>query len=352
MARYFLNGNDFLKMIDLRSDTITRPGKEMLEVMMAAEVGDDVFDEDPTVNALQEKAASMFGMEAALFCPSGTMTNQIAIRILTQPQHEVICDRRSHIYNYEGGGMAYNSMVSVCLVDGDRGRISPKHIALNIRPDDIYSPITSLVCIENTMTKGGGSYYSPEQLIAIHKVCRDNKLNLHLDGARIFNALAETGQKASEIGKYFSTISICLSKGLGAPVGSLLLSCSGNIEKARRIRKVFGGAMRQAGYLAAAGIYALDQNIDRLKDDHRRAKTLGLILKNHPNIASVLPVDTNIVIFKLKDDLTARYFVHELEKAGILSVPFGHQEVRFVTHLDFDENMLDQAETILKSFYI
>ena len=203
-------------MIDLRSDTITRPGKAMLETMMTAKVGDDVFDEDPTVNDLQEKAAALFGMEAGLFCPSGTMTNQIAIRIQTQPQHEVICDKRSHVYNYEGGGMAYNSMVSICLVDGDRGRISPQHITENIRPDDIHYPITSLVCLENTVNKGGGSYYSSEQIEAIHKVCKQNNLNLHLDGARIFNAIMETGQSSEELGKYFSTISICLSKGLGA----------------------------------------------------------------------------------------------------------------------------------------
>jgi len=339
-------------MIDLRSDTITRPGKEMLKAMISAKVGDDVFDEDPTVNALQEKAADMFGMEAALFCPSGTMTNQIAIRIQTQPQDEVICDKRSHVYNYEGGGMAYNSMVSVCLVDGDRGRISPEHIANNIRPDDIHAPRTSLVSIENTVNKGGGCYYSSQQIEAIYKTCKLHDLNLHLDGARIFNALVETGQTSREIGKYFSTISICLSKGLGAPVGSLLMSSHENIRKAKRIRKVFGGAMRQAGYLAAAGIYALDHNIERLKDDHRRARAMGLIMESHPNVDYVLPVDTNIVIFRLKGQLTAHHFVSRLAEKGLLCVPFGQQEVRFVTHLDFDDTMLGQAEKILKSFYI
>jgi len=339
-------------MIDLRSDTITRPGEAMLEAMMNAVVGDDVFDEDPTVNALQEKAAAMFGMEAGLFCPSGTMTNQIAIRIQTQPQHEVICDKRSHVYNYEGGGMASNSMVSVCLVDGDRGRMLPQHITENIRPDDIHAPITSLVCVENTVNKGGGSYYSMEQLKAIHAVCRANKLNLHLDGARIFNALVETKQTCLDIGQYFDTISICLSKGLGAPVGSLLLSSAGNIKKARRIRKVFGGAMRQAGYLAAAGIYALDHNIERLKEDHRRATALGKMLDQHQNVEYVLPVDTNIVIFRLRGDLNAHRFVTELSKAGILSVPFGPKDVRFVTHLDYDDDMLDQTEQVLKSFQL
>jgi threonine aldolase len=339
-------------MIDLRSDTITRPGKEMLDAMMSARVGDDVFDEDPTVNELQEKAAVLFGMESALFCPSGTMTNQIAVRIQTQPQDEVICDKRSHVFNYEGGGMAYNSMVSVCLVDGDRGRIAPEHISENIRPNDIHSPITSLVCIENTVNKGGGCYYSPQRLTAIYETCKKHGLKLHLDGARIFNALVETGQSTLEIGKYFSTISICLSKGLGAPIGSLLISNHENINKAKRIRKVFGGAMRQAGYLAAAGIYALDHNINRLKEDHRRAKVLGQVLELHPNIDHVLPVDTNIIIFKLKKDLTAEHFVSRLREKGLLCVPFGAQEVRFVTHLDFKDDHLDEAVKILKSFHI
>ena len=338
-------------MIDLRSDTLTRPGKDMLAAMMSARVGDDVFDEDPTVNALQEKAAAMFGMEAALFCPSGTMTNQIAVRIQTQPQDEVICDKRSHVYNYEGGGMAYNSMVSVCLVDGDRGRISPEHIYANIRPDDIHSPVTSLVCIENTVNKGGGCYYTARQLEDIHSVCKKHRLNLHLDGARIFNALVETDQSALEIGKLFSTISICLSKGLGAPVGSLLISSRKNILMAKRIRKVFGGAMRQAGYLAAAGIYALDHNIERLKEDHRRARVLGEVLKGHPDVDYVLPVDTNIVIFGLKGELTAQHFVSKLEDKGILCVAFGLQEVRFVTHLDFDDEQLENAVKILRAFH-
>lgn len=339
-------------MIDLRSDTVTRPGREMLEAMMSARVGDDVFDEDPTVNALQEKAAALFGMEAALFCPSGTMTNQIAVRIQTLPQHEVICDKRSHVYNYEGGGMAYNSMVSVCLVDGDRGRITPQHITEHIRPDDIHAPVTSLVCIENTVNKGGGSFYTASQIKAIHEACSKHQLNLHLDGARIFNALVETGQSPQELGNYVNTVSVCLSKGLGAPVGSLLISSKEHIKKAKRIRKVFGGAMRQAGYLAAAGIYALDHHIDRLKDDHKRARILGRIMGSHPNVEEVLPVDTNIVIFRLKDELLATDFVKKLGIKGILSIPFGKQEVRFVTHLDFGDEDLQQVEDILTKFRI
>jgi threonine aldolase len=335
-------------MIDLRSDTITRPTPGMLKAMMAAEVGDDVFNEDPTVIRLQEKAADLFGKEAGLFCPSGTMTNQIAIRILTQPQHELICDVKSHIYNYEGGGIAYNSLVSACLVDGDRGRLKPEHIEDNIRPDDIHSPITSLVCIENTVNKGGGSYYTLDQLKEIHHVCRAYKLQMHLDGARIFNALIETGDQPRQIGTLFDTVSICLSKGLGAPVGSLILSSRENIKKARRIRKVFGGAMRQAGYLAAAGIYALDHHIDRLKEDHRRAKIIGSVLNDLPYVEKVLPVDTNIIIFRLRGSLTTTRVLDKFQEAGILGVPFGKREVRFVTHLDFNDDLLDDTINILK----
>lgn len=335
-------------MIDLRSDTITRPTPGMLEAMMEAEVGDDVFNEDPTVIKLQEKAAALFGKEAALFCPSGTMTNQIAIRILTQPQHELICDARSHIYNYEGGGIAYNSFVSVCLVNGDRGRLRPEQIVDNIRPDDIHSPITSLVCIENTVNKGGGSYYTLGQLQKIHEICSAKQLVMHLDGARIFNALIETGDQPRQVGELFDTISICLSKGLGAPVGSLILSSEENINKARRIRKVFGGAMRQAGYLAGAGIYALDHHLDRLKEDHIRAKIVGETLSNLSYVEEVLPVDTNIIIFRLKGSLTSANALVKLKEAGILGVPFGKKEIRFVTHLDYNDDMLDKTIVILK----
>ncbi len=336
-------------MIDLRSDTVTKPTPGMLEAMMAASVGDDVFDEDPAVIRLQEKAAAMFNKESALFCPSGTMTNQIAIRILTQPQHELICDVRSHVYNYEGGGIAYNSLASVCLVDGDRGRISPQHVRENIRPDDIYAPVTSLVCLENTVNKGGGSYYTNAQIQAIYKECRENGLQLHLDGARIFNALTATGDRAIETGKYCDTLSICLSKGLGAPVGSLILSTQENILKAKRIRKVLGGAMRQSGYLAAAGIYALDHHVNRLKEDHFRAKILGETLGKLPFVENVLPVDTNIVIFKLRGNLEAGKVLDRLKENNILAVPFGKQEIRFVTHLDYNEDDLGRTVDILKS---
>ncbi|MFC2125717.1 threonine aldolase family protein [Bacteroidota bacterium] len=334
-------------MIDLRSDTVTKPTPGMLDAMLSANVGDDVFDEDPTINALQEKAAEMFGKEAALFCPSGTMTNQIAIRIQTQPQDEVICDRTAHIYNHEAGGMMYNSMVSVRMVEGDRGRICAQDVIDNINPDNIHYPGTRLVSLENTVNKGGGSCYDFESVKEIYSVCREHNLNLHLDGARLFNAMVETGEKPEEWGNLFDTVSICLSKGLGAPVGSLLISTSDMISRAKRVRKVFGGGMRQAGFLAAAGIYALDHHINRLKEDHVRAKVIADTLKNQAYIDEVLPVDTNIIIFKLKGDLTSDRFLSLLQEKGIKAVPFGSKEVRFVTHLDYDDKMLDETVKIL-----
>lgn len=335
-------------VIDLRSDTVTKPTKEMLEAMFQAPVGDDVFGEDPTINALEEKAAKMFGMEAALFCPSGTMTNQIAIRIHTQPQHEVICDKRSHIYLYEGGGIAYNSMASVRLLDGDRGRFKAEDVLENIQGKDYHAPITSLVSVENTVNKGGGCYYAMEELKAISEVCKSNELAYHLDGARLFNASVESGDSLFDYGQLFDTISICLSKGLGAPVGSLLLGSEDKIQMGRRVRKVFGGGMRQAGYLAAAGIYALDHNIERLKEDHQRAKALEQSLNACAFADEVLPVDTNIVIFKLKENFQVEDILQKMNEEGLKAVPFGKREIRFVTHLDFDDQMLERTIGILK----
>lgn len=321
----------------------------MLDAMMSAEVGDDVFDEDPTVHNLQMKAAIMFGKEAALFCPSGTMTNQIAVRIQTQPQDEIICDWRSHVYNYEAGGVAYNSLCSVKLLDGDRGRITAEEIEENIRPVDLHAPLTSLICLENTVNKGGGSYYEIDGIEPIRDLAAKYNLGMHLDGARIFNALAETGEEPTDVGVLFDTISICLSKGLGAPVGSLLIGSRKMITKAKRVRKVLGGAMRQAGYLAAAGIYALDHHIGRLKEDHKRAKELGNTLASLDYVEELLPVDTNIVIFRLPPQIFVNTFLDELASQGILATPFGKQEVRFVTHLDFTDEMLEESIKVLKS---
>lgn len=334
---------------DLRSDTFTKPTASMLEAMMSAEVGDDVFGEDPTINALEDKAAKLFGMEAAIFCPSGTMTNQIAIRVHTQLQDEVICDYRSHIFQYEGGGIASNSGVSVKLLDGDRGRLTAEDILNNINPDDIHKPVTRLVGLENTVNRGGGSYYDINEIRGISKVAEEKKLRLHLDGARLFNALVETGEDPKLYGSLFDTISLCLSKGLGAPVGSVLIGDSEMIKKARRVRKVFGGGMRQAGFLAAAGIYALDHHINRLKEDHERARQIGSVLENASYVKEVMPIDTNIVIFTIADGRTTDEILTKLNENGVLALPFGPREIRMITHLDFTEDMLDWTLKVLKN---
>lgn len=337
-----------MELIDLRSDTVTKPTRQMLETMMQAKVGDDVFSEDETVNKLEETVASMFGMEVALFCPSGTMTNQIAIKVHTQPGDEVICDRLSHVYQYEGGGIAFNSGASVHLLEGNRGRITAQQVADAINPDDVHKPLSTLVVLENTSNRGGGSCYELSDLQAIKQICLQNKLTLHLDGARLFNALVAKQQKPEEYGNVFHSISICLSKGLGAPVGSLLLGTKEMIKKCRRIRKVFGGGMRQAGYIAAAGLYALENHIDRLSTDHIHAKQIEQALLSHSKVESVLPVETNIVIFNLKEGIAAEKFAENLTAKGIMCFAMGKQQIRFVTHLDVNKEMVDKTCTILK----
>ncbi len=339
-------------MIDLRSDTVTRPSKGMLDAMVSARVGDDVFGDDPTVKQLEEKISNMFGMESAIFCPSGTMTNQIAIKAHTNPGDELICDRLSHIYIYEGGGIARNSGVSARLLHGDRGRFTASDILNNINPDDEHFPITSLVSIENTCNKGGGSIWNFENIKEIANVCNKRNLKLHLDGARLFNALTETKENPRDYGKIFDSISICLSKGLGAPIGSLLLGNNNFIKKARRIRKVFGGGMRQVGYLAAAGIFALDNNINRLKDDHKRAKTIESTLQNLPYIKSVYPVETNLIVFELNDVLNVNDFLQKLIEKDIFAIKTGHQLIRMVTHLDVNDEMLEKTIRILNSIKV
>ncbi len=336
-------------IIDLRSDTVTKPSKSMLEAMMNAEVGDDVFGEDPTINALETKAAKMFGKEAALFCSSGTQTNQIAIKVHTVPGDEIICDHTSHIYRFEGGGIGFNSGASVRLIHGDRGRITANDVASEINdPANYHLPLTSLVSIENTANKGGGSYYNINDIIKIKEVCVKNKLKFHLDGARLFNAIAETGESPADYGKLFDSISICLSKGLGAPVGSLLLGSKEFIKKAHRIRKIMGGGMRQAGFLAAAGIYSLDHNIDRLKEDHKKAKHIASVLSELSYIEEVTPAETNILIFRIPDKISNADFLQKLDKNGIKAIGFGPQLIRFVTHLDYTDEMLSATEEILK----
>ena len=335
-------------IIDLRSDTITRPSKPMLEAMMNAKVGDDVFGDDPTVNNLEQKIANIFGMEAALFCPSGTMSNQIAIRLHTTPGSEVICDELSHVYLYEGGGIALNSGASIKTIQGNRGRITAEQVREKINnPNDIHLPLTSLVSVENTMNKGGGSIYEYTQLVGIEKVCRENNLKYHLDGARLFNALVETKEDPKIYGQLFDTISVCLSKGLGCPVGSVLLGSTVEMKRGKRIRKALGGGMRQAGFLAAAGIYALDNNVDRLREDHRKAKAIGKILETKAFVKSVYPIQTNIVIFELEENIESTTMVSRFAENNILCAPFGKYLVRMVTHLDFTDDMLSEFEKII-----
>ncbi|MEJ7681664.1 MAG: low-specificity L-threonine aldolase [Segetibacter sp.] len=331
-------------MIDFRSDTFTKPSAGMLEAMFKAEVGDDVYGEDPSVNKLEFIGAEMFGMEAALFCPSGTMTNQIAIKCHTVPGDEVICDHVSHVYIYEGGGIALNSASSVRPLSGDKGRITAEQVLDAINPDDIHKPRTSLVSLENTANRGGGGCYEFTEIEKIREVCSNNRLALHLDGARLFNATVAKGEKLKKYGETFDSISICLSKGLGAPAGSVLIGGKDFIRRSRRIRKVFGGGMRQAGYLAAAGIYALEHNVERLADDHDRAKKIAEALSKKDFIGNFLPVETNILIFEADGRYTPASLTEEMRKHDIRVTVISKTQVRMVLHLDITEEMT--AKTI------
>jgi threonine aldolase len=330
--------------VDLRSDTVTKPTPGMLEAMWSAKVGDDVFGEDETVNALEEKAAAMFGMEAAIFCPSGTMTNQIAIKCFTQPLDELIADQTAHVYRYEGGGIAFNSGVSTRLLNGYRGILTPEMIEPEINDDNIHYPHTSLVVLENTVNKGGGSCYTLEHIKPIAALCKAKGLKLHLDGARVFNALAHTNDKPADYSNYFDGISVCLSKGLGAPVGSVLLADKATIKYARRIRKVLGGGMRQAGFLAAAGIYALDHHVERLKIDHKHAQIMAEELSKQSWVTNVVPVETNIILFDTVEP--AEVVLARLEAKGIKANSTDTHRIRFVTHLDVHP---EQVEYVVKS---
>lgn len=314
---------------------------------MQAEVGDDVFGDDPTVNALEQKMSAMFGKEAALFCPSGTMTNQIAIKVHTRPLDELICDVNSHVYQYETGGYAFNSGVAVNLIEGLNGKITTPQVEAAIKPLHDWLPQSRLVVLENTANKGGGSYYTIEEMRPISDLCRSKGLGIHLDGARLFNALVETGETTQNIGPLFDSISICLSKGLGAPAGSVLIGDREFIRQARRVRKVMGGGMRQSGILAAAGIYALDHHIQRLSEDNDRARYLGNILEKQSYVARVRPVQTNIVIFDLHAPHTAASFLQILAEKGIKASAFGPQTIRFVTHLDVNAEMIEYTGKVL-----
>ena len=333
--------------VDLRSDTVTKPTPGMLEAMFSAKVGDDVFGEDETINALEEKAAAMFGMEAGIYCPSGTMTNQIAIKCFTQPLDELIADQTAHVYRYEGGGIAFNSAVSTRLLNGYRGILTADMIEPEINAENVHYPRTSLVVLENTVNKGGGACYTLDQIKSIAELCQERGLKLHLDGARIFNALTHTGDKAADYGKYFNGISVCLSKGLGAPVGSVLLADKDTIKYARRVRKVLGGGMRQAGFLAAAGIYALDHHVERLKIDHAHARIIAEALTASSAVANVLPVETNIILFdtvKPADEV-----LQKLATEGIHAMSTGKHRIRFVLHLDVHPEQVEHVVKVISS---
>lgn len=326
-------------MIDLRSDTFTLPTPGMLEAMMRAPVGDDVFGEDPSVNKLEQRMAALFGMESALYCPTGTMSNQIAIKTHTLPGDEVICDQNAHVFVYEGGGIAFNSGAQARTLAGDLGRINAQQVLEAINPDDVHRARTSLVCLENTSNRGGGSCYELEEISNIRQVCDAHGLMLHLDGARLFNAIVAQNHQPLQYGALFHSISVCLNKGLGCPIGSILLGTRAFITKARRIRKVLGGGMRQAGYMAAAGLYALDHHINRLADDHRHAGIVAEGMLQNGLAESVLPVSTNIVIAKVNNRYTPAQLTAELKQKGILCLPVSATQIRFVFHLGITEEM-------------
>ena len=333
--------------IDLRSDTVTRPTPAMLQAMMQAKVGDDVFGEDPSINQLEAMAARLFGMEAALYCPTGTMSNQIAIKCHTLPGDEVICEKNAHVYIYEGGGIAFNSGSQVRAVEGDRGRITAAQVSEVINPDDVHKARTSLVCLENTSNRGGGSCYDLEEVKKIRQVCTDNQLKLHLDGARLFNALVAGKQEAAVYGRLFDSVSVCLNKGLGCPIGSILLGPAPFIRQARRVRKVLGGGMRQAGFMAAAGIYALEHHVDRLAEDHAHAVRIGQALEKKSFVHRILPVETNIILFEVDEPYCARTIAAQLKEAGILAIAISANQLRIVTHLDISPEMVDQVIKVI-----
>ena len=338
-------------IIDLISDTVTKPTAKMLEAMMQAKVGDDVFKSDPTVNELQEKAAKMFGMEDALFFPSGTMANQTAIKLHTQPGDKLICDKYAHVYNYEGGGAAFNSGVTCKLIYGQRGMFTAAQLEDAVAGRaDIHVPYSRLVCIENTTNKGGGACWDFSELEKIQKIAKKNNLSFHLDGARLFNALVAKNESAEQYGHLFDTISICLSKGLGAPIGSLLLGSKEDMAKALRIRKLLGGAMRQVGFLAAAGIYALDNHINRLEEDHQKAKEIGAALEAVSYVTKLETIETNIIIFYVDEKIGTDNFIKKMKENNILLTPMGEGRIRIVTHLDYTNEMHEVLLKALKAF--
>jgi len=341
------------EFIDLRSDTVTRPTPAMRKAMAEAEVGDDVFGEDPTVNILQEKVARLLGKEAALFVPSGTMANQLSIKSHTQPGDEVIIESSSHPYNFEGGAGAALSGIQFHCVKGVRGILEASHIEEAIRPEDHHFPVTKLVCLENTHNRGGGTIYPLEKMADIYRLAQSKGLLVHLDGARLWNASVATGNKPYEYAQWADSVSVCLSKGLGAPIGSLVAGSKPFIDRIHRFRKMFGGGMRQVGIVAAAGIYALDHHLERLKEDHQNAKRLAVGLKEFRGV-SIDPkhVETNIVIFDITDTgMTGSQVAETMKKEGLLIHAFGKTQIRLVTHLDVSNDDIEGALKALEKVF-
>ena len=337
-------------IIDLRSDTVTKPTSDMLQAMMSANVGDDVYKEDPTVNALEQRLTEMFGMDDALFFPTGTMANQTALKLHTNPGEQVVCDKYAHIYNYEGGGASFNSGISCHLIDGHRGMFTAEQAEAAINPPEFYhSPLTTLIEIENTTNKGGGACWDFEELKKIREVADKHGLGFHLDGARLWNALVAKQESAKQYGELFDTISVCLSKGLGCPIGSVLIGKKESMKGALRVRKILGGGMRQVGYLAAAGLYALDNHIERLEEDHQKAKEIGEVLQGLSFIKKVEPIETNIVVFEVNDTISEVDFLNKLKEKNIHIIGMGTNKLRIVTHLDYTNNMHEVVLKTLKS---
>lgn len=333
------------KNSDFRSDTVTKPTERMLRAMVEAPLGDDVFGDDPTVIALEEKAAKIFGKEEALFVPSGTMGNQIAIKTHTRPGDEIIVEELSHIYNFESGGAAFNSGVQSRPIRGNEGIMNPKEVKEAIRPMDLHFPRTGLICVENTHNIAGGRIVPLEILKEIRKISLEEKIPLHLDGARIFNASVATGISVSEYARHADSVMFCLSKGLSCPIGSMLLGNREFIEEARRVRKVWGGGMRQVGVIAACGLVALEEMVARLVEDHWNAKDLAVGFSSIHGL-EVFPekVETNIVIVKVKSDgVSPESILSSLKEEGILATHVGPQSLRFVTHKDVDHRDVERA---------
>lgn len=338
-------------MIDLRSDTVTKPTPGMLAAMTAAAVGDDVFGEDPSVNELERRTAALFGHEAALFVPSGTMSNQIAVRVHCRPQDEVLLETTSHIYLWEAGGAAALSGVTCRTLDGRNGLLDASDFAGKIRPDDVHAVRTRLVSIENTHNRGGGTIYSPDTISGIWAWAKQHGIAMHLDGARIWNAIVATGVPAKTWGGMFDTVSVCFSKGLGTPVGSALIGPRDLIKQARRYRKLFGGGMRQAGFLAAACLYALDHHVDRLAEDHANAQIIAAAVADVPGLTLAPPrVETNLVWFEVSESLgTAREVGDRLKTAGVLVAVLGERVIRAVTHLDVPREQCERAAAAIRA---